>query len=551
MKLKIAFVNLLSTPLDNILGRFNNKDLVIQEIVMPLGLMYLSSYLKAHSSAEVVGIIDYPMEEGRLVESENLDAFIESTARNAISSPPDILAFSLNLSTSHHFFLMCSKILRSVWPQATIVVGGVHATNYTRQLLETGLVDFVFRGEGEVALARFVEQVAEGTSVKVRGVYAPTDDVAAPNPSLDLCDMVDDLDSLPFPDWDLIDTERYVLGITRFPKKHGDAPHRMAEIFTSRGCPFRCTFCSSHTVHGRRVRFRSVGNIVSEVRALFDRYGVTTFFPEDDGFNVNKARTLELLSSLRALKIPGFEMQFPNGLSVASTDEEVVDSLIATGMRMATLAIESGSPHVQKNIIQKNCNLDKAKRLVAFIRSRGIRVRCYFILGFPHETREMMAETENYVRELGADWYDFFVATPLVGSEMYDEFLKEGLISDDPSVWRSGYFWKRTFDTPEITADDLNRFAYYLNLKYNFVENVNRVSGRYEEAVDLYEGVLKKYPYLVVGWYCLAECFRSMELPERQKDAVETMRRLIRDDKRAAEMFRQYGDLMPNFSEVD
>lgn len=545
MRSKIAFVYLLSTPLDNITGRFKGQDLVIQEIVMPLGLMYLSSYVKKNNDAEVVGIIDYVINERDILQFKSPEHYIEEIAKRSVSAPPDVLAFSLNLSTSHHFFLMCVDILKKIWPNTTIVAGGVHASNYTRQLLATGKIDYLFRGEGEFAFSKFLDQFGKAKTIEVKGVYTRENIGSAK--VLALCDHVDELDSIPFPDWELTDIDKYVTGITRFPKKHGDSPKRMAEIFTSRGCPYRCTFCSSHTVHGRSVRFRSIENIAAEVKELNTKYGVTTFFPEDDAFTINKKRTLDMLSAVRGLGVPGFEMQFPNGLSVASTDEEVIDALIAAGMQMATFAIESGSPYVQKNIINKSCDLEKAKRLVSYTRSKGIRVRCYFILGFPGETKELMKETEGYIRTLAADWYDFFVATPLVGSDMYNDFFELGYITDDPMVWKSGFFWRRNFDTPEISAAELNDYVYRLNLKYNFLQNINVVNGNYQEAIDIYSGVLKKYPYHMVGWYCVAECYRLMGKGEQSRETAERMKGLVASDGRAKDMFDQYHDLMPNF----
>lgn len=545
MRTKIAFVYLLSTPLDNIAARFRGEDLVIQEIVMPLGLMYLSSYIKNNNEVDVVGVIDYVINERNILKFSSLEEFIKDVAINSIKSAPDILAFSLNLSTSHHFFLLCVDVLKSVWPKTVVLVGGVHATNYTLRLLETGRVDYVFRGEGEVGLSKYLKQHQQYQTINVKGLYSK--ECISAIKVLDLCEYIDDLDSIPFPDWELIDMERYITGITRFPKKHGDSQSRMAEIITTRGCPFRCTFCSSHTVHGRKVRVRSSGNVANEIRQLFNQYRVTTFFPEDDAFTINKKRTLDLLATLRELEIPCFEMQFPNGLSVASTDEEVVDSLIESGMKMATLAIESGSPYVQKHIINKSCDLEKARRLVAYIQGKGIRVRCYFIFGFPGETKEMMAESEKYIESLGADWYDFFVATPLIGSDMYDSFIKRGYITDDSLTWKSGFFWKRNFDTVEIGAEELNNYVYRLNLKYNFLENVNRRSGRFVEAIEIYEGILNKYPYHVIGWYCKAECFKSMGDVDKECSTREHLTALIRLDKRAKEMFEKYKDLMPNF----
>jgi anaerobic magnesium-protoporphyrin IX monomethyl ester cyclase len=552
MKKNILFVNLLSTPIDSILESFEEKNLVIQEIVMPLGLMYLSSYIKKYDQDILgeVGLIDYTVFAREIPTYQTLNNFLIMIAKQSTNFIPDILAFSLNLSTSHHFFLTCAELLKKIWPDAIVVVGGVHATNYTYPLLQTGLIDYIFRGEAEIAFSKFIRAAADDKPGQsdIKGLYGRG--IARDEETcLELCDYIEDLDLIPFPDWDLINMDFYLTHISRFPKKdlRQDRQSKMAEIFTTRGCPFSCTFCSAHTVHGRKVRYRSVENVLDEIKFLNERYGVNTFFPEDDLFTVQKPRTLNLLNGIRGLNISTFDMQFPNGLSINTLDEELLDALIQVGMKIATLAIESGCEFVQKNIIHKRVNLQKAIKLVDLVHRKGIQVRCYFILGFPGETKEQMLESISFAKSLKADWYDFFVATPLVGSEMYAQFLEMGYITDDSNIWRSSFFWRRQFDTKEITAIDLNRMTYEANLQLNFLNNTNLVEGNYSRALELYNSVLSKYPFHIIGWYCAAECYRKMNDPDKVSEIIQKIDDLIERDSRAAAMYNEYKELMPLF----
>jgi anaerobic magnesium-protoporphyrin IX monomethyl ester cyclase len=541
---KVLFVNLLSTPLDNVEATFRNENRVIQEVVMPLGIMYLSAYLKKAGVSATVGLVDYAIHADEMTSWGNLDNFIREIAKADAGVEPDIIAFSVNLSTSHHFFLKAAGILKGLWPGAKVIAGGVHATNYTRRILQEPYIDAVIRGEGEVALAEFVRRFPLEPGERVAGIVTRED--AHGGGDMELSPLIADLDEIPFPDYDLIDPS-YFRRITRFPKKHLGQDKLMAELMTTRGCPGRCSFCSSHTVHGRKVRYRSVENVVAEVRYLHERYGVTLFFPEDDYFTANKKRTMTLLAALKKLGIPGFEMQFPNGLAVNSLDEELIDALIDAGMKMATLAIESASEVVQRTIIHKFCNLPKAREMIAVIRGKGLMVRCYFILGFPGETRAQMEETIDFARTAGADWQDFFVATPLVGSEMYDDFARLGLVSGDPEAWRTSYFWERRFDTPEISAADLNELNYRANLEVNFVHNVNLREGRWREALDLFLGILAKYPFHIIGWYCVALCHRGLGDEGAAREAEARISRLIEEDSRSRDMFRKYGAFMEGY----
>jgi uncharacterized radical SAM superfamily protein len=355
---------------------------------------------------------------------------------------------------------------------------------------------------------------------------------------------VRDLDTIPFPVWDLIDMEVYTTRASRW--EIGTTPNsRVVCIVASRGCPFRCTFCSSHTVHGHKVRLRSIENIVAEVRELHERYGVNVIMPWDDIFTMGRTRTIELLRQLRALQIPGFQIQFQNGLSVHALDEEIIDALILTGMPMTAVAIESGSEEVQRNLIKKRCDLMKARRLVSYMRKRGVFVRCLFILGFAGETRAQMQETIDYAKSLSADWCVFSIATPLVGSEMYAQWVKAGVIEDGPAFWGASSYGHRSFDTPEISAEDLNELAYRANLECNFVGNPNLISGRYERAAQLFRDIVAKFPFHVIAWYCLMRCEELLGREERRESLEWHIADTIGTNALAREMYDKYRDLMP------
>ncbi len=133
--------------------------------------------------------------------------------------------------------------------------------------------------------------------------------------------------------------------------------------------------------------------------------------------------------------------------------------MVKMGMTVANIAIESGSNEVQRKVIKKNVNLERARKVVAACRDEGIVVRCYFILGFPGETREQIQETIDYAASLPADWCVFGIAAPLVGTEMYSQLLERGEI-DNSFNWDNAFFQERTYDTPEIGAQELKDLGY-------------------------------------------------------------------------------------------
>ncbi|MFH0822742.1 MAG: radical SAM protein [Pseudomonadota bacterium] len=537
----ILFVNLPTVPLQDVVDAFARENMRSQSISMPLGILYLSSSLKAGRPPSRVGLIDYVTALHDVSRFRHLDDFITETALMSSPDPPEVLAFSLIFSASYHFFRRCLELLKKAWPKAMTLVGGVHASNTIHHLLKIPAIDYVAVGEAERAMPEFVEQLSLGRGPDVKGIYGRGQVPRSEHP--EHCEEVPDLDLLPFPDWDLVDMERYVTSIGR--ERSLGPVKRHASIMTGRGCRFRCTYCSAHTVHGRIVRRRASENVVREMRALYERYGVTLFIPEDDLFNSDKGRLSALLSGMRSAAIPGLELHFPNGLASNLLDEEIIDDLRATGMRVLTLAVESGSPYVQRRIIRKNVNLTKTRRLVAYARRKGIIVRCFFVFGFPGETDEQMRQTIRYAAELGADWNVPHIAVPLVGSEMYDQFVAMGVVRDHPDTWAGTVFDERSFDTPEISGAALTDLVYRANLELNFLRNVNMVEGNFHTAIELFEDILTKHPFHVVAAYCIIECYRRLGDTEGMERAESRLRELRRKDVRAARMYEKYRDLMP------
>ncbi|SVE07990.1 uncharacterized protein METZ01_LOCUS460844, partial [marine metagenome] len=187
------------------------------------------------------------------------------------------------------------------------------------------------------------------------------------------------------------------------------------------------------------MRIRSKENVIEELEILHEKYGVTLIIPEDDLFTVQQKRIIELCEGIAERFQGKIEFQFPNGLSVATLHEKVIEAFLKLDVNVVNIAIESGSNRVQREVIKKNCNLDKAIKVVQSFRDGGPIVRTFFILGFPGESREEMLETLNYAYDLPADWCNLGIAAPLIGSEMYEQLLERGNI-DQSFNWDKAFF---------------------------------------------------------------------------------------------------------------
>jgi anaerobic magnesium-protoporphyrin IX monomethyl ester cyclase len=511
---------------------------------MPMGILYLAATLERDLPGVGIDIVDLAKRyrercDDKQLKFDSFEQFCEETFRAEVHSPPDLVGISVLFSTAHKSTLRIAEVCKSLWPAAPIVVGGMHATNAATQLLDNPAIDYVFRGEGEAVIADLVLAPSADMPGMVGRANADARHSAP---------VIDDLDTIPFPAWHLIPMREYVFAAnSRARNLEKIEQDGAATIVTTRGCPFRCTFCASWTVHGREMRYRSKENVIEELRILRDRYDVNMVIPEDDLFSVKKKRFLDLCESIAAEFGDEFHFQFPNGLSVATLDADVIAAMKRMGMTVANIAIESGSDFVQRKIIKKNVDLDRARNVVSECRRQGLTVRTYFIVGFPGETREQMQETMDFAASLEADWTIINTAAPLAGTEMYEQLIARGDI-DASFNWDESFFQERKYDTAEIGAQELKDFAYGANLRINFFENYNLRSGHYAKAVQLYRDVLRVYPGHLAAQICLAHALREFGSANEAEEAAALAERLVaRGEPIAVEQLARHPQLFPSF----
>jgi radical SAM superfamily enzyme YgiQ (UPF0313 family) len=186
------------------------------------------------------------------------------------------------------------------------------------------------------------------------------------------------------------------------------------------------------------------------------------------------------------------------------------------------------------------------KYWVDYLKSRNVVVRLLFILGFPNETKEQMQETINFAKSTGADWCIFNIAIPLIGTEMYEEFLMKGVIKEDLNWLAQTDFSRRTFDTNEISAQELNDLQYGANLDVNFINNPNLIAKNYKIALQLYDSVLSKHSWHIVALYCKKQCHEGLGEFDKAEKVIQKIKIIMETDSLAQEMYRKSSNLMPD-----
>ncbi len=351
--------------------------------------------------------------------------------------------------------LETARIVRKLSPGTHVIFGGQHPTIMPEQVLREECVDSICLGEGEHTWAGFLERMAAGDRLDgLDGLWFRMHGDVVRNSQRT---TYVDIDVVPMPAYHLLDIERYFdVDFVRFPTCH----RRAIQIFTSRGCPYRCIYC--HDLFGKRFRGRSPERVWEEIRLLHDTYGIREFMVEDDVFNFDLDRAKRICDLVigGGLKL-GF--QFGNGLRLDRFDEELMRKLARAGTHHMAIAIESASGRVQK-LIRKNLKLDHLNEVLGWARTCGIETLGFFMLGFPGETVAEINQTIRFACRSRFDEALFSIATAYAGTELNDLVRQAGSYeaARDPHDQWEGVVRIKSQEWDFKTLRRLQRKAYFL-----------------------------------------------------------------------------------------
>ncbi|OGC96184.1 MAG: hypothetical protein A2W25_07205, partial [candidate division Zixibacteria bacterium RBG_16_53_22] len=377
----------------------------------PLGLMYVGTSLKDVFGDQVdIRIESYEDKPGSLAQVGEL---IEDFR-------PDIVGLR-SLTMGRKPLHQIADMAKKDYGVPLVLAGGPHASDNPGDIIANPSFDCAVIGEGEQTAVDIVAAYVSNMSLdNIPGVA-----VGSSNGCHIACrrQPIAALDTLPMPNYGLVD----FLGINggrvdfsfRFNARH-------ANLFTSRGCPYRCIYC--HQIFGKRFRAHSPDRIMAEIRMLYDDYGISSFQIIDDIFNIDRRRALEVFDRIvRA----GYrlEISFPNGIRGDVVDDEMVDAMWQAGVRYIAYAIESGSPRIQK-LIHKNLRLDRISRAISLSTARGILTRGFFMIGFPTETEEEAMMTIDYAKDSDLTMAMFFTVLYFPGTPLFRLAQSLGKICD-------------------------------------------------------------------------------------------------------------------------
>lgn len=399
---------LLINPAMNLrkLGRFAG----LLEPMPPTGLAYIAGALDHHGT--VVRCLDM------FADKLSGEDIVEAARR----FKPDLIGMTV-LTPSAPVCELLVAMLRKAVPEAKHVWGGVHADVFAREIVRDLGVDFCVHHDGEITICELVDALSAGEKdlSAIDGItWKNSDgDVISNKPRA----LLRDLDSLPYPAWHLFPIHRY--GLLPF----ADIAKPILTMAGSRGCPYRCDYCSLIHTGGKTFRRRDPIKVVDEYEYLVDRYGVKQIGFIDPIFPLVKKDLGPLCDEIVRR---GLDQRcvWLSETRADRLDKETCEDMYRGGCRRVLMGIESGVDMLLNNV-NKTLTTDKVREGVANARNAGIQTVGLFMIGLPGETPELTRETIEFAVDLDLDFAKFAITVPFPGSKLFEDRWQKDLFRDD------------------------------------------------------------------------------------------------------------------------
>lgn len=371
-------------------------------IAPPLGIAYMAGVLQEnHIDVEILD-----------ASAEDMD--FKDVEKELLKRKPDLVALTA-LTPTIGRALETAQVVKETLPDSIVVMGGYHPTFNFIETLEDENVDIVIRGEGEYIMLNLVQALENQSSLHdVKGIVFEDKNSKeiVVNPEAPL---IQDLDELPFPALNLLPMKKYRLL---------DMDTHMTTMITTRGCPMQCSFCSSAAMHGKKIRERSVENIVDEIEYLKTNYDIDTIAFMDDTFTLKKRKVMAICDEILKRNI---EIMWGCTSRVDTLDEKLLKKMKEAGCITIFIGVESADQQQLDNMC-KNTTISKIENAFKIAHKLKIRTIASVALGMPGDTKEIMNKTVKFVHKLKPNYAIYSLATPYPGTRFYKEAFEKNLI---------------------------------------------------------------------------------------------------------------------------
>ncbi len=444
----------------------------------------------------------------------------------------DVLGISIMFVFNIRWLEATVALSRKYHPQAKIIVGGGYPTIFPEKCLKDLDVDTVVIGEGEATLVNVLNLYNGFSDAPFEEKY-PLGGYAEKNAdgSVHLVPLTRfiDMNDIPVAAWHYLDVEKYF-------KNSGE---RMLSIEGVRGCPYRCTFCNTQLSWGYKLRYKKVDTLIAEMLDLDKKYHALLHFV-DDNRSVNRQWMIDFLH--RVLENNIVLEPVPSSFHANHLDEEIVGLLKKAGIKTVGIAVETGSPEMQKHL-QKNLDFDKVEKVVEWIKAQNMRVHINYLFGFPNESMAQIQQTLAVARRFNAHSNQFLILVPYPGTKIFAEAEAAKLLRFDENDLdnfeprRSNYLYSE-----EWNAAQLEEIIYDTNIELNFINNPSlKQPGQIDNFLEYCENLLLRIPGHIASYLVVAYIWKQknqMDLYEKNyRDAIQCFK-----EKGTYETFFKYLD---------
>lgn len=305
-----------------------------------------------------------------------------------------------------------ARQLKQAKPNLSLILGGSHATILPEETLATAPeIDIIVKGEGEQTIIELLQALEHGQPLgNIPGISYRRDGVILNNPAR--ATNVE-LDSLPFLAYHLLPWQKY----KPFPPFGKASP--FAAIITSRGCPYKCSFCSK-PIFGYKFRAQSPERVIDEISYYKEKFGIRELDFCDDVFTLDKKRAHAIADEIIRRKL---KILWTCETRVNLVDKDLLRHLKAAGCYAVSYGIESASQEIL-DTLNKGTTLDQAEEAIRITKKVGLKVIGYFMIGSPGETPETISQTIQFAKKLKFDFAQFAITTPFPGTQLYELYLR-------------------------------------------------------------------------------------------------------------------------------
>jgi len=452
-----------------------NPNKGLKHAAVHIGIGYIASYARGTHKDLNIRFIDT-----RIAKETEIDAFLNTKY--------DIIG----ITSSSQVFLEAVEIgnkIKKIFKNTPICIGGSHASTVKEDCLQGFPFDYAIYGEGEISFSELIGYLKGNVDIStINGlIYKNTSGSIIRNPPREI---IKDIDSIPFPAYDLFNMSGY-------------PQHR---ITTSRGCPFNCVFCNSHSIWTNRWRKRSTKYLIEEIKILISKYKRKTIVFNDDSFNIDAKRVMNFCNELIIQKL---NIIWSTSVRVDLITPEIAVKMKQSGCYNVSIGIESANNEVLKKM-NKKTTIEKIYDGIIILRNAGIDVMGQFMIGNPGDNLDTVKESIEFAKMSNLTGVEFYTALPYKDTLLWGYVKKHGRLLVNVESYEYHTIVPRIiYDTPEFTYNERlkaielakengfynalskDKKVWMLDIGKNLAKNLQRIlAGKFGNQIYLWLRVL-------------------------------------------------------------